>query len=158
MLRVVPYCLSRLYNKKAVRGRPCPFKKEWRSLIICCKGSLFCDTSKHFARKFLVVRRKAQNLHRWFLTAFRFQITGAVFKALSKCCLSAFGRCCSLGYFCFFLMLSDSRISRWQTKKKEIKNRSFCVNSPNLLLKVNLFPLCEPSHNGNYANKTKMRT
>ena len=34
-------CHIRDIIKKAVLGRPCPFKKEWRSLIICCKGTSF---------------------------------------------------------------------------------------------------------------------
>ena len=52
MLRVVPYHRC-LHNKKAVLGRPCPFKKEWRSLIICCKD-------RNIFRNFQILGQKMQ--------------------------------------------------------------------------------------------------
>ena len=61
MLLVVPYCRC-LYNKKAVLGRPCPFKKEWRSLIICCKDSLFLRYLQIFQTKSYGSTKKMQNI------------------------------------------------------------------------------------------------
>ena len=47
-LLVVPYCQC-LYNKKAVRGRPCPFKKEWRSFNkAAAKIGVIFEQSKYF--------------------------------------------------------------------------------------------------------------
>ena len=41
-----------IIKKKAVLGRPCPFKKEWRSLIICCKGTSFIQYFQIFCKLF----------------------------------------------------------------------------------------------------------
>ena len=45
-------CHIRDIIKKAVLGRPCPFKKEWRSLIICCKGTSFIQYFQIFCKLF----------------------------------------------------------------------------------------------------------
>ena len=48
----IVYLCHICYIKKAVRGRPCPFKKEWRSLIICCKGTSFIQYFQIFCKLF----------------------------------------------------------------------------------------------------------